>query len=434
MLNEDQKAATDWIVSNVLEGKEQFMTLIGAGGTGKTFCIMSAAERLLSAGLKVLFTAPTNKAVKQLEKSAREFGLSGDNVSFMTTHRALGLAMLPNEDRKFAVRAGKGFIEIFDVVVVDEASMLSKIALFKYLVPDCQVHKRILIGMGDDLQLPPVKERVSAIFSEFPSFRLEQNMRTSEGALLTINDMLRTAMMAGKPFKGPEPDGDRVVSVLEAKFLKFVVNEFDLETDLDKQRVLAWSNKRVDQVNDAIRAKLYGKNPPRFVVGERVVTGGPVKDPEGDITLGTDEECIVTHINENSSVYDEASGTEYRTIQLVLEPLYLAGQEIVEVLHESEQDRFEAQAEQMAIDAKASPQHSRQLWAKFWAFKELFSDIRYCYCTTVHRAQGVTLDRVFVDLKDILRNRNREERQRLVYVGFSRPRHQLIVNKRKYVA
>lgn len=434
MLNSDQKPAVEWMTKNVLENREQFMTLVGAGGTGKTYCIMQGAQELLDAGLKVLFTAPTNKAVKQLEKAAREFGLSMDNVSFMTTHKALGLAMLPNEDRKFAVRAGKGFIEIFDVVVVDEASMLSRIALFKYLVPDCMEHNTCLIGMGDDLQLPPVREAVSAIFTEFPQYRLEQNMRQSDGHLLTVNGMLRTAMMAEKPFPAPEADGEQIINVPDAKFLSYVTEQFHLDTDLDAQRVLAWSNRRVNQVNNAIRAKLYGKNCERFIEEERVVTGSPVKDPEGEIALGTDEECRIHHINPDSSVYDEESGTEYKTIQLVLEPLYLSGQVIVEVLHEQEDERYQYQLSQMAEAARNDRANSRILWAKFWKFKETFADIRYCYCITVHRSQGSTYDKVFVDLKDILRNRKRSERQRLIYVGFSRPRHQLYINKRKYVA
>jgi hypothetical protein len=434
MLNEDQTAGTDWIVNNVLEKKEQFMTLVGAGGTGKTYCIMSAAERMLSAGLKVLFTAPTNKAVKQMEKAARQFGLSMDNVAFQTTHSALGLAMLPNEDRKFAIRAGKGFIELFDVVVVDEASMLSRIALFKYLIPDCQQFNTALVGMGDDLQLPPVRENVSAIFTEFPTFRLEQNMRQSDGYLLSVNGMLRTAMMADKAFPSPQADGEQIVSVLAAQFVTFITEQFDENTDLDAQRVLSWSNRRVNQINTAIRHKLFGKKCARYIAGERVVTGSPVKSAEGEIVLGTDEECIVHHINEHSSVYDEESGTEYRTLQLVLEPLYLAGQHVVEVLHEDEEARYLTQLEDMATAAKADHQHSRQLWSKFWKVKELFADIRHCYCITVHRSQGSTFDRVFVDVKDILRNTKRQERQRLIYVAFSRPRHQLYINKRKYVA
>lgn len=434
MLNPDQKSATEWIVRNILEGREQFMTLVGAGGTGKTYCIMQGAQQMLDAGLKVLFTAPTNKAVKQLEKAARDFGLTMDNVAFMTTHKALGLAMLPNEDRKYAVRAGKGFIEIFDVIVVDEASMLSRIALFKYLVPDCMQHKTALVGMGDDLQLPPVREPVSAIFTEFPQFRLEQNMRQADGHLLTVNGLLRTAMMADKPFPSPEADGEQIVNVPDAKFLSYVTDQFDVDTDLDSQRVLAWSNRRVNQVNQAIRSKLYGKRCDRFVVGERVVTGSPVKDPEGEIVLGTDEECNIHHINPDSSVYDEESGTEYKTIQLVLEPLYLPGQVIVEVLHEDEDERFQTQLSDMAEAARNDRMHSKILWAKFWKFKETFADVRYCYCITIHRSQGSTYDKVFVDVKDILRNRKRSERQRLIYVGFSRPRHQLYINKRKYVA
>lgn len=433
-LNTDQSSAVDWTVTNVLEQREQFMTIVGPGGTGKTYCIMHAAQRMLDAGLKVLFTAPTNKAVKQLEKAAREFGLTLDNVAFMTVHSALGLAMLPNEDRKFAVKAGKGFVELFDVIIVDEISMLSRIALFEHLVPECLAHKTPLVGMGDDMQLPPPLEKVSAAFEEFPQFKLTVNERQKEGELLTVNGMLRLAIEAEKPFKAPPATGENITVIPDAKFLRTVTEHFDRDTDLDAQRVIAWSNRRVNQINQAIRHKIYGKDCARFIEGERVMTAAPVKNNEGDIELGTREECLITHVNPDSSIYDDESGSEYRTVQLVLDPLYLNQQNVVEVLHEDEEDRYQEQLEEMAKAAKSDPVHGRQLWKKFWKFKELFADIRHCYAVTAHGAQGSTFDIVFVDLKDMLRNTKRPERQRLIYVGYSRPRHRLFINKRKYVA
>lgn len=435
MLNQNQKPAVEWLVANVLEDREPVSVLIGQGGSGKTYCIMDVARRLQAAGLKILFTGPTNKSVKQLEKQAKEYGLKLDNIAFMTTHAALGLAVLPNEDRKSTTKAGKGYVELFDVMVIDEASMLSKIALFRYVIPECTQHKTSLIGMGDDLQLPPVKEPVSLIFTEFPCWRLEGNERQKEGPLLTMNGMIRTSLLADRPFKGPEADGEEVVYVPDAKFIKTIVDAFDIDTDLEKQRVIAWSNTRVNKINEEIRKKLFGDNAPSFVEGERVVTGGPIRDPEGQVILGTDEECIVHHVNENSSLFDEISGHTYKTTQLVLNPIFAGGQYVVEVMHEEERQRYEQQVEDLAASARNSRYESRRLWAKYWAFKEgFFADIRHCYCITVHRSQGSSFDILFYDLKDALRNRNRVERQRLIYVGTSRPRHKLYINKRKYVA
>lgn len=89
--NNDQKAAIRRAVDGFLEKDLPGLTIIGEGGTGKTTCVMDIAAQLIKAGLKVLFTAPTNKAVKQLEKSAKRYGLTLNNVAFQTLHSALGL-------------------------------------------------------------------------------------------------------------------------------------------------------------------------------------------------------------------------------------------------------------------------------------------------------------------------------------------------------
>lgn len=77
---------------------------------------------------------------------------------------------------------------------------------------------------------------------------------------------------------------------------------------------------------------------------------------------------------------------------------------------------------------------ARTYWAKFHQFKELFDTIKYVYCMTVHQSQGSTFDTIYVDTKDLLRNRIRKERQRLLYVAYSRPRSKLVINRKSYVA
>ena len=435
-LNHDQSLAVERAVTGFLEEDLPGITFIGEGGTGKSTCVMQAAERLLAAGLKVLFTAPTNKAVKQLEKSARRAELGLDNVAFMTLHAALGLALLPSEENKFAHRMGKGVFELYDVVVVDEVSMLGRRALHDYLLPDAAKHNVKLLFMGDDMQLPPVREKVSAAFEIFEVVRLTIVERQAAGSeILTVNGLLRTAISLGnRPFMSPAITvGGAIEVVKTADFLQAVLAEFDASTDLDEIRVLAWRNQRVDDINAAIRRKIYGKGAARFQVGERIVTGAPIGDGEQTI-LSTDEECIVREVRE-SQVEDEATGQIYKTWLLVLEPLHAnVVQVFAQVLHESEEARYWDYLNGLASKAKASPAAARGLWARYHAFKELFATIRYCYCITVHRSQGSTYRRVLVDVKDILMNSQRNERQSLLYVAYSRPSQSLVINKGKYVA
>lgn len=435
-LNQGQKAAVERIVE-FFGGQRPAaygLTLIGQGGTGKTTCVMTAVEQLLARGKRVLITAPTNKAVKQLVMSAQAHGLDMSAVTFNTVHRALGLAMLPSEDKKHAFRAGKGCLDAFDVMVLDEGSMLSKYVLYDYLIPECATLGIRLLVMGDDMQLPPVKEQVSPVFTEFETIRLTRVERQAEGSeILTVNGILRQAMKDSKPFVAPVVQGNGIQEILPAQFVSAVTEAFTLDTDLDSQRVLAWTNRRVDFLNSAIRQKLYGRKPDRFYPGERVVTGGPVKRND-EVILGTDEECTVVQYR-ITEVMDETDGEEYKVYQVILQPLFTnGGRVVVSVLHEDEEDRVEAKLAKMSRMARGSTAESGKIWKQFWAFKDMFANIRYCYCITVHRSQGSTYDRVFVDVKDILGNTVRSERQRLLYVAYSRPRHTLYTNKANYVA
>lgn len=433
-LNPGQRTAVNEVKSGFLEKDCNGYVIVGEGGTGKTTCVMTLAADLLKAGMKVLFCAPTNKAVKQLEKSAREYGLNFSDVAFSTLHSALGLTMLPNEENKYAVQVGDGVLELFDVVVCDEASMLSKIVLLSHLMPRAQAQGTKLLLMGDDMQLPPVKEAKSLAFEMFPILRLTQVERQAENSqILDVTGVLRTAMEAGRQFVHPSTSGKEVQEIQAVGFLQAVLEAFDADTDLEKQRVLAWRNSRVDEINNAIRKKIYGKSADRFEVGERVVTGAPVKGPDC-VILSTDEECYVESVS-ISSIFDEDGNEDYKTRLLALRPIYAeGGQVFVHVLHESDEGRYWDRLNELARKAKSQPTMARNFWARYHKFKELFATIKYCYCITVHRSQGSTYDTVFVDTKDILCNRIQRERQNLLYVAYSRPRSKLVINKSRYVA
>lgn len=432
-LNEGQQVAVNLLVDGFLSKGLKGVTLLGEGGTGKTTCVMAAVEQWLKAGLRVALTAPTNKAVKQLEKAARQYGISSSQVTFCTIHKALGLAMLPSEDTKYAAQVGECTFDNYDIVGIDEGSMISRVALFNYILPEISKVETKLFVMGDKMQLPPVKEQKALALEmhQFPVAELLQVERFSEGSsVAAFTKQMREAIEREMPFKF-DAEALGIKAVKPAYFVKEVTNFFDHNTDLDEVRVLAWRNSRVNTVNDAVRKKLYGANIERFGKDERVVTGAPIYEGK-DLLLSTDEECIVKAFQKSSLMYEE-TGKEYNTYMVTLEPIHAEAATVYcHVIHESSE--MELREDLNAIAIKAKKTGAKSLWGKYHELKDLFSDLKYCYCITIHRSQGSTFKTVFLDVNDILENRNRQERNKLLYVGGSRTAETLIVSKEKFTS
>ena len=93
------------------------------------------------------------------------------------------------------------------------------------------------------------------------------------------------------------------------------------------------------------------------------------------------------------------------------------------LLHPESQNDFEIEKERLAISARAAPRN----WGVYWEFCEAFHKARHGYAITAHRAQGSTYEAAFVDMGDILVNRNIPEARRCLYVACSRPKKLLFI-------
>lgn len=457
-LNPGQQAAVDGTLLDIENG-EKGVAIVGEGGTGKTFSTAELLRILLSQGKKALMVAPTNKAVKQLEKAARTAKLNLEHIKFSTVHSALGLALMPSSERKHVSRTGESLLPHYDVMVLDEGSMVNSILLYEYILPDVEKLKQagkslFILAMGDLMQLPPVKETKSEVFGLFKTYELTQNQRQltnpdgTPNGILQLCRTLRQAIDKNGAFffnKTPQADSAKhtvlpavpahnVFPCTEREFMAKILAKFDLSTDLEDVRVIAWRNDRIDWLNKQIRRKLYGDNAALFEIDEQVVTGGPVKGENNETILGTDEECRVAAVSE-SFVYDERDNEEWRTLCLCLHPIYAeVSQVFVHIIHPEEQERYKAKVAKLAEAAKQDESPARfRKWARYHEFCDLFNDIRYCYAITAHRAQGSTYKCGFVDVKGMMDNPKREERQRLIYVGFSRFQEELHFNKMQFM-
>ncbi|MFM6400678.1 AAA family ATPase, partial [Planktothrix sp.] len=85
-------------IEQFLNSRQQIFGLFGYAGTGKSTIINLIAQQLVNSGKRVVFTAPTNKAVGVLQRMATEKGVRG--VDFMTIHQLLGLAPVKQGQHK----------------------------------------------------------------------------------------------------------------------------------------------------------------------------------------------------------------------------------------------------------------------------------------------------------------------------------------------
>ncbi|CAN5237741.1 exodeoxyribonuclease V subunit alpha [soil metagenome] len=127
--------------------------LAGGPGTGKTTTVARVLSLLRQPGLRVALAAPTGKAAARLQESVRQqagaLGLPAE-LTAMTLHRLLGWR--PDSATRFRHDATNRLP--YDVVVVDETSMVS-LTLMARLLEAVRPDARLLL-VGDPDQLTSI--------------------------------------------------------------------------------------------------------------------------------------------------------------------------------------------------------------------------------------------------------------------------------------
>ncbi|MDX2505183.1 MAG: exodeoxyribonuclease V subunit alpha [Gammaproteobacteria bacterium] len=164
--NTDKRTELDWqeiAVANALG--RQFTIIAGGPGTGKTFTVtklLAALQILSENSLRIAMVAPTGKASQRLNESIQKAKsilqkkhLASDQTlqsipdKASTLHRLLGVKagshnFRHNENKRL----------LFDVVLVDEISMID-LPLMSRLIRAVEQHCRIIM-LGDADQLPSI--------------------------------------------------------------------------------------------------------------------------------------------------------------------------------------------------------------------------------------------------------------------------------------
>lgn len=430
--------------------------LCGAGGTGKTFVIKHIINECGLSHSVVGLSCPTHKAARVLRES------TGLPVS--TIHSDLGLRPDFNLDDfdesniKFS-KQGKSKLPQYKLYIVDEASMLNK-GLISYLKKEAVRFGFKLCFLGDASQLAPVKEAYSTAFIGVKTFFLNEVVRQGgNNPLLKVLDMLRYDVRNKKKtflthiFKHREDyvNGLGYKVVNSQDFTNQVISSFsdkELERNIDKVRLLAYTNSSVTSWNHFIRNNVISHNNDIITKDDLIMSYETIVDSFNDRVLTNSEDYI---INKILDWRDDKYGMKGFMVNFFE---VHGGRKTLPLFVVDHTDRFSVELyyktiTELLVKAKNAPITKRsEYWTEYYKFKrdylllvDLFDatgsrvtsrSIDYGFSITVHKSQGSTYDNVLIDLNDILYvnglpNPNIDMVNRLLYVAISRARESAIL-------
>ncbi len=392
-----------------------YFLLKGYAGTGKTFCI----QELVNAGTfkpsEICFTAPTNKAVKVLRNYLDEASLQ--DCATKTIYSLLGLSLQANGEVKELQKPEEPVdLSRYKVIVVDEASMINRFlmdaihdAFSDWSVP--------FIFMGDPAQLPPVGEISSPVWKIENGYTLTKVLRYG-------NSMLDLATAIRNVVDNPFPSIKIVTNppvhrVTKPEWLDQIEANLELFKS-DEAKIITWRNVKVDEYNTYIRNLIFGRaeaKAEKWLPTDKIVATSRVTDLDKNVILQTDETAEVLQVTEGfHPMYHEFDifnilALDERDRKITLR-----------VLTDTGAFKLSNRLNELSMEAKGG---KRYKWREFWELKEAFAEIRHSYAITSHRSQGSSYRKVFVDLEDLMLNRNKAEAFRSLYVSCTRQREEL---------
>lgn len=242
--------------------------ITGGPGTGKTTILSGIIERLEEEGKKIALVAPTGRAAKRMQV------MTGHDAS--TIHRLLGWGA---SDRKPRLKLD------YDVVVIDEGSMMEQV-LFNHLLESLREDARIIM-VGDVDQLPAIGAgdvmRGLIESRRIPVAELDENFRQEQGSLIAAG--AQTINRGGMPLADATRDfmivSERGTSRIRDRILRLVAEELPGQRGVDPFEIQVVTPQQIGplgarQLNVDLQARLNPEGPQLVRGGTIFRLGDPV--------------------------------------------------------------------------------------------------------------------------------------------------------------
>lgn len=415
-LNQGQQDASDYFFS-FLFAPEKEMGITGPGGVGKTHLMGHMIDKIMPQYMStckmmgispkyhdVAMLATTNQAAEVLSLSANR--PTGTAASF------LGLTV--QEDYETGdtrlTKTNNWMVHEGKIIFVDEASMVDS-SLYNFLnegTMNCKI-----VYVGDHCQMAPVKESISPVYrGHIHHVELTEPMRTQIPELHALNWQLRGTVETGE-FK-PIQIVPGIIDWYDDAQMEAAINASFAHQTLE-ERILAYTNKRVVEFNDHIR-DLRGL-PPQFTVGELLISN--YANPLRRYLLKIGEELEIVEIKPNIEhlTVDYFDGQDVNVAYQFATVKNRLGMTFSDVRLPYDKPHFDGIVKWLA---------NRKAWGKMYDLKRAILDLRQRDASTIYKAQGSSLDTVYIDVSNLSRSPNPSQAARMLYVGASRARKHIV--------
>ena len=420
----DQEKAFSQL-KNFTESNDKFFRLTGYAGTGKSFLITHYIRWLKNQKLDFIAACPTNKAAKSLRTLADNEGI---DIDVKTIAQLLGQQPEFNEktgEEEF-ISAEKLDFSGYGIIIIDEFSMVNK-NNFEDIVNEVEYSLFTkVVFVGDAAQLPPVKEK-EPIVATSDIIKLESTLTEVvryDGEIARVAESIRSNNQYSRTLYPFTTTKDQTILCLpQSEWLVKAITLFqspEYQLNPDHVRFLAWRNKTVATLNKFVRSKLWGKDVPPYVPGDRLIArkplfrvrpGGKGKNKWG-ILINNSEEAQVIETGILCEVIFQGHNYKYWKVKVQLET---GSSQTLSILHEDSLLQHKEQVKNFA---------SKKQWQYYFDLSRMFDDVGYAYALTTHKAQGSTIDYVFLDVNDM---RGCGDRQKLLYTAITRAKKQALI-------
>lgn len=395
-------------IFNLFINKEKIVVLQGSAGTGKTFLLQEVIKEILykyGKGL-VAISAPTHKALSVLKD---KITIQDNRLSFDTIHALLKMKRFIDEEtgeEYFAPQFNSKNppLKSINYLIVDEASMIDSYMLS--LILKYGEHLQVLF-VGDEKQLNPVNETDSPVFMKnYPTFTLTEIVRQSkDNPIIQLSNNFTTILSSQQP------------NIVEGKGYIFTDDYKKIIERVASGNFiyLAYTNEKVDEINNKVRFKLFHKNcdiqPNETIVLQR---------PYGE-TLKNNDTLKVTEVTPFEKTIVIKNKKFSKTFKFKAFILKTQKGNLTSLQNSEKYNFLKAKKELRQLAQKKTIS-----WLEYTEFVEIFADFKFGYATSIHKSQGSTFTNVILDISNVNINKNKKEKNRLIYTGITRA-SQLVV-------
>jgi hypothetical protein len=328
IFTKDQQKVYNELINFIKSDKETQISLIGYAGTGKTTLLSKILNDIMINKLckRVAICSPTHKSLNILKSKIYETCENttiSSNIDIMTIQRLLNYEknIDSNGEIYYAKKNENLNWGIYNIIIIDEASMLSKQIVNDIedeLIKDKNKNLKIIFT-SDPCQLPPVGESLSSIFNKkIKTLTLDKIIRTNSNKIIELSNDHRKWIASNKdtdmPFLRDYEDeriilhsSDKVNEWLN-KFIQLIkIQEKDNKTDNFNDIILTWTNKKCVKYNDYVRHKMFNKKQlAKYELGEilifndfhRTLTNVPTDNSNNEIETNPEQKIVSFYTSE----------------------------------------------------------------------------------------------------------------------------------------